>query len=73
MTENAFRAQLSSWRTTRNPAVPDPESESFMGRWNPFKNGRLRLPLTENEAEDEVEEPAWFTCRFMINDHVVVV
>lgn len=64
MTENAFRTQLSSWRTSRNSAVTEPESESFLSRLNPFHNGRLRLPLTENEVEEQVEEPGWFTCKY---------
>lgn len=63
--EQAFRAQLSSWRGSTQPAssnanasnlgLANNSTNSFMGRissWNPFSsdNGYLSLPISERDS-----------------------
>lgn len=67
--EQAFRAQLSSWRGSTNTSTPEPittsQNTTFMDRlssMNPFRNNNyISLPIsTQDEAPATVEEPSWF-------------
>lgn len=72
MSENNFRSQLSSFRSSfggrsSGPILDDspPTFLGKLGRLNPFREGGyVQLPLAEREAQataTEVEEPSWFT------------
>lgn len=69
MSENVFRAQLSSWRNSVNVVsnAAAEEGSGFLDRLktlNPFGSDSLRLPTAERATISEdtvVEEPGWFT------------
>lgn len=66
MSENVFRAQLSSWRNSASVISHSAaaETESFfskMNGYNPFARTGLRLPTTERIEDEPLEEPSWFT------------
>ncbi|PRT54394.1 Protein transport protein SFT2 [Wickerhamiella sorbophila] len=66
MSENVFRAQLSSWRNSASVISHSAaaETESFFSKvkgFNPFARTGLRLPLTERAEDEPLEEPSWFT------------
>ncbi|CAN6625358.1 protein transport protein Sft2p [Trichomonascus vanleenenianus] len=64
--ENAFRNQLNTWRnslpSTSFDSVEQPSNFfSKIKSWNPFQQENyVRLPVSEREQPDIVEEPEWF-------------